>query len=338
MHILLGMQSQQTQPRRRSGGITSVLISMLITAGIAVAIVWNAQSLIDWWRLRGYTPDASIVMLATDTKMTDVSRHLFYVNHPQTLSGSAFSSRCSIGAEKTVILGCYESGDNGIYLYNVTDQRLRGVVETTAAHEMLHAAYNRLSTAEKARIDTLLNNFYMTGLKDDRVKQTIDAYRQSEPSELPNEMHSIFATEVAVLPPELESYYKQYFSNRQAVVAMAQQYQAEFTSRRDKTTAYDMQLSDLKKTIDTNQAKATADRRSIESQSSQLQTLRRSGNDTAYNQLVNTYNARVDTYNTLLGTIRDEISQYNQIVGQRNAVALEERDLTQALSGDPVTQ
>lgn len=332
------MQIMQPQPHRRSSGIIPVLISMLCTVGFAVAIAWNAQSLLDWWRLRGYTPDASIVMLANDTTMTDVSRHLFYVNHPSMLSGSAFSTRCSNGAEKTVILGCYLSGDRGIYMYNVTDQRLRGVVETTAAHEMLHAAYNRLSASEKTRIDTLLNNFYTTGLKDDRVKQTIEAYRQSEPSELPNEMHSIFATEVSVLPPELETYYKQYFSNRGAVVAMAERYQAEFTSRRDKTTAYDVQLTDLKKLIDANQTKASADRRKLESESSQLQASRRNGDDGAYNQLVGSYNSGVDAYNALLGTVRSEIDQYNQIVGLRNAVAIEERDLAKALSDTTTNQ
>jgi len=332
------MQMQQPKPNRKSGSLIPALLSILITVGFAVGILWNAQTVVDWWRLRGYTPDARVVTLANVTTMSDTGRHLFYVNHPQILSGNAFSSHCSIGAEKTVILGCYESGDNGIYLYDVTDQRLQGVIETTAAHEMLHAAYNRLSPSEKNRIDALLNNFYTNGLKDERVKQTIEAYQQSEPSELPNEMHSIFATEVAVLPPELETYYKQYFSSRGAIVAMAERYQAEFTSRRDKTVAYDTQLADLKKTIDTNQTKASSDRRKLESVSSQLQSLRRNGDDAAYNQLVGSYNSSVNAYNTLLGTIRSQIDRYNLIVGQRNAVALEERDLAKSLSGDASTQ
>lgn len=331
------MQTQhkvQAQPRHTYGGLIAAIVSMLVTAGLVLAVLMNSQALFDWWRLHDYSPDASIVMLANDTKMTDESRHLFYVNHPEVLTGSAFSSHCSVGAEKTVILGCYQSRDQGIFLYNVTDARLKGVVETTAAHEMLHAAYDRLSATEKTQIDTLLNTFYASGLQDERVKQTIEAYKQSEPNELPNEMHSIFATEVTSLPPALETYYKQYFSDRGTVVAMAQHYQAEFTSRRDRTNAYDAQLAQLKKTIDSNQNQAAADRRSLGTEYSQLKSSQRSASDEAYNQLVAAYNTHVVAYNSLLSAIREEIAQYNQIVEQRNAVALEERDLAQALSGD----
>lgn len=332
------MQKKPVHANKHLSGAFGALIGLCIGAALATAVVWNMQTIIDWWRLRGYTPDASIVMLANDSKMTDSGRHLFYVNHPRILTGSTFSVHCKNGAEKTVVLGCYESGDRGIYLYDVTDQRLKGVVETTAAHEMLHSAYDRLSQTERVRIDALLNSFYTTGLKDERVKQTVDAYRQSEPTELSNEMHSIFATEVAVLPPELETYYTQYFANRGVVVAMAERYQGEFTSRRDKTTAYDAQLGDLKKKIEANQANATAARTTLENESTRMQSLRRSGDDQAYNQLVGTYNARVGAYNNRLSTIREQIEQYNQIVEQRNAVALEERDLAKALSGDSSAQ
>lgn len=322
----------------RIGSLIAVFLGASIAAVLAIIVVWNTQAILDWWRLRNYTPDARVILLTNETTMTDTARHLFYVNHPQVLSTGTFSAKCKVGAEKTVVLGCYQSGDQGIYLYDVTDQRLRGVVETTAAHEMLHAAYNRLSQDEKTHIDTLLSTFYTSGLTDERVKKTIEAYRQSEPDELPNEMHSIFATEVATLPAELESYYKKYFSDRVAVVAMAQHYQAEFTSRRDKTVAYDTQLADLKKKIDTNQANSTTRRRILNSEYAHMQSLRRSGDDSAYNQLVGTYNAHVETYNALLSSIKAQINQYNEIVEARNAVAVEERDLAKALSGDSSTQ
>lgn len=322
----------------RIGSLVAVFLGASIAAVLAIIVVWNTQAILDWWRLRNYTPDARVVLLTNETTMTDTARHLFYVNHPQILSTSAFSTKCKIGAEKTVVLGCYQSGDQGIYLYDVTDQRLRGVVETTAAHEMLHAAYNRMTKDEKTHIDALLTAFYANGLTDERVKKTIEAYRQSEPDELSNEMHSIFATEVAALPTGLESYYKKYFSDRATVVTMAQHYQAEFTSRRDKTVAYDTQLTDLKKKIDTNQANSTVQRRNLDSEYSRLQSLRRSGDDSAYNQLVVTYNAHVETYNSLLSSIKSQINQYNQIVEARNAVAVEERDLAKALSGDSSTQ
>ncbi len=83
---------------------------------------------------------------------------------------------------------------------------------------MLHAAYNRLNSADKSRIDNSLQKYYQHTLTDQRIKNIIAAYKKTEPNDLVNEMHSIFGTEVAELPPELETYYKQYFSNRSVVV------------------------------------------------------------------------------------------------------------------------
>ncbi len=59
-------------------------------------------------------------------------------------------------------------------------------------------------------------------------------------------MHSIFGTEVQTLPPDLETYYSQYFKNRSSVVGLSARYQAEFTSRKDQVAADDARLKSLK--------------------------------------------------------------------------------------------
>lgn len=334
----MAKKQQLATEKKPSSGALATLIGVCIGVALAVGVIWNLQAIIDWWRLRDYTPAASISALADQTTMSDKARKLFYVNHPQLLTGSVFSSYCKLGAEKTVVLGCYLSGDRGIYLYQVTEERLRGVVETTAAHEMLHVAYDRLSDSEKQRIDSLLTNFYSSGLQDERVKQTIEAYKQSEPDELVNEMHSIFATEVAVLPEELEAYYRIYFADRASVVAMASRYQAEFTSRREQAAAYDTQLATLKKQIDANQTSSATKRQTLDRDYARMQALQQNGDVSNYNRLVDTYNAGVQAYNNLLTTTRNQIEQYNQIVEQRNAVALEERALAQALTSEAIEQ
>jgi len=264
--------------------------------------------------------------------MTPYAEKLFYVNKPQIIGGQTFTQSCPLAVEKTVILGCYQSGDRGIYLYKVTDERLKGVEEVTAAHEMLHAAYQRLSSKERNRVDTLLQNFYFQELKDQRVKDTVAAYEKSEPTELPNEMHSIFATEVASLPAELETYYQKYFRNRSAVVAYTAQYQQAFTSRKDQVAAYDVELKNLKQTIDSNQADLLSRRGTLQSLQNQMERLKSSGKIAAYNSQIDTYNADVSGYNELLDNTKQRIKNYNIIVEKRNAIALEERQLSQAMS------
>jgi hypothetical protein len=325
-------QQRHTQTNHRSG-FEGVLFGLLISLIISALVLWKFQAIIDWWHLRGYQPSAQISEIATSTTMSDYGRRLFYVNHPVLLDSDNFSKHCQVAAEKTIVLGCYKGGDRGIYLYNVTDERLSGVIETTAAHEMLHAGYARLSSNERQRIDTLLEQYYTHNLTDERIRTTIEAYKISEPTELNNEMHSIFATELRELPAELESYYENYFSNRTLVVGMTERYQAEFTSRRDQAEAYDKQLATLKPIIDANQTEIKRQYSQIESTSSQLDAYKKAGRLDEYNQLVDTYNAKVHAYNALLTRTQSQIDEYNAVVEKRNGLALEERALTEALSG-----
>lgn len=338
MPILTTMQAIYPTHKKHSHSLIAAVIGTLLGAVLSFLVIWNFQAILDWWRLRDYTAPAQVSALADKTTMTPEARKLFYVNHPQILAASSFATYCQVSAEKTIILGCYQGGDRGIFLYSVTDARLNGVIETTAAHEMLHAAYARLSPSEKTTVDGELESYYKNDLTDERIKQTIEAYRSSEPTELLNEMHSIFATEITTLPAGLESYYKAYFSNRGAVVAMAQRYQSEFTSRRDQTAAYDAQLSSLKTQIDKHQASLKTTREQLDALYAKMQRLRQSGDATAYNALVDGYNAQANAYNALIATTKTEIQNYNDIVEKRNAVAFEERSLAQALSSQPVAR
>ena len=305
-------------------------LSFLWFAIVLVALA-NQQSILDWWKLRGYTPPASVSSLAVDDTMTSYAKHLFYVNKPDILSGSNFTGNCPRGSEKTIVLGCYKSFDNGIYLYDVTDPRLDGVMQVTAAHEMLHAAYDRLSSAERNKIDALLENYYTHSLTDPRIKQTMDAYKQSEPTELDNEMHSVFGTEVAQLPPALETYYKQYFTDRAKVTSYAASYEAEFTSRREQVAAYDAQLATLKQTIDTNEASLAMQQTNLQVQLAQISSETNS-NSSTYASQVQAYNRAVSAYNALRRSTQYDIETYNAIVDKRNALALEEQSLVQSLT------
>lgn len=326
-------RQQKSASISRSSGWGGVLLGLLISLSIGALVLWKFQSIIDWWHLRGYSPASQIVEIADKTTMSGYGRRLFYVNHPQLLDIDVFSKRCKVGAEKTIVLGCYNGGDRGIFLYNVTDERLSGVIETTAAHEMLHAGYARLSATQKDRINALLEQYYEHELKDERIRSTIDAYKISEPTELDNEMHSIFATEVRNLPSELETYYGEYFSNRDAVVSMTERYQAEFTSRRDQAEEYDKQLATLKPIIEANQAEITRQLAVLTAESTRMDSLKSAGRTDDYNALVDDYNASVKAYNALLTKTQSQIDEYNAIVEKRNALSLETRDLTEALSG-----
>ena len=313
--------------RKAVAGVVTLIVLALLGFGL-----FNLQAIEDWLRLRNYAPPVAITVIAKADTMTDDAKHIFYVTHPDLINeANAFRQTCP-SFEQTIVLGCYRSGfSSAIYIYNVQDARLNGVVEVTAAHEMLHAAYDRLDQDDKSRINGLLNDFYSDDLRDKRVLETIDTYKQTEPDELLNEMHSIFATEVGSLTPELESYYQRYFSNRSAVVAFASKYADEFTSRIAEIKDFEQRLVDLKQKIDNKETTLGSQLEQMEADRRRLDGLRASGQVDEYNAAVPAFNAAVNGYNDGVVELRADIAEYNRLVAAHNALAAELSSLYDSL-------
>lgn len=291
------------------------------------------QEIDDWLRLRNYTPPQAIAALATDTTMNDASRRLFYVWHPELADKATFNTHCRDN-EQTIVLGCFIPG-NGIYLLDVTDDRLTGVEQVTAAHELLHAAYERLSSKERARIDALVLQTYES-LNNERIKSTVELYRSQDPGIVPNELHSIIGTEVRDLPAELEEYYGRYFIDRSKVVGFSERYEQAFIDRRNQIRAYDEQLAVLKTQLEALQSSLLATDSELKNQRDYMNGLKSSGQTTAYNEQVPIYNAKVRQYNRDINKLEDMISQYNDIVQKRNSIAAEEAELVEAIDSREV--
>jgi uncharacterized protein YukE len=318
--------------------------------GFVLLVVWVAlvcllfvkfQDISDWFKLRGYKPPTLVSQMVTQDTMTDYGRKLFYVNHPAIASKANLNDKCKTGGtggEQTIVLGCYNKDGSGIYVLSVTDPRLTGVEQVTAAHEMLHAAYNRLSPSERDKVDAMLEDYFKT-VTDQHIKDVMAAYQKSEPDDVVNEMHSVFGSEIADLPAPLEQYYQQYFINRHAVTSFAAQYQSEFTSRQATIASDDTQLASLKDQIDAMEADLNSQQNALKAQRTELDNLRGS-NVSAYNAAVPGYNQSVDAYNSEVEQVKGLIDQYNQLVIERNGVSFEEDQLSKALSSDvaPISQ
>jgi hypothetical protein len=314
--------------KRVLGGLLTLSL-LLALAGI----IFRAQDLRDWWMLRGYEPSARVQQIATTTTMTDYARHLFYVYRPAVEPAKEFNADCTI-AEASIVLGCYDG--TGIYVYDVTDKRLSGVHEVTAAHEMLHAGYDRLSGSERERIDAL-TKAELAKITDERLLDVIQSYRSRDPNVVPNELHSILATEVRSISPELETYYKKYFTNRLAVVVLSEQYEQVFTDDKEKVAAYDSELATLKLKIDKLEMDLSTRADQLTIDKAELDNLARSKRTSEYNAKVPSYNAGVNAYNQDLEVYKGYIATYNQKVAERNALTVEQNSLIQSLDSKAQT-
>ncbi len=311
---------------KRRAPIGSILLTILIICG-AVAVYINRVPLLDWWALRSYQAPPAIAKLADETTMNGRGRQLFFLSKPALQDKENFNNSCREN-EQTIVLGCYIQL-KGIFLLDVEDPRLDGVEQVTSAHEMLHAAYQRLDSKERARVNALITQAY-DNLQDNRILANIKAYQNAN-ADIANELHSILGTEVANLPPDLEAYYKQYFTDRAKIVGFSDKYEAEFTSRKSKIEADDAQLSSLEAQINANNAQLDNLQAALSTQKEQLNALRRNGDIAGYNAGVAPYNLAVKNYNTLINQTNGLIGQYRRILDERNGLAQDLQTLTKAL-------
>lgn len=207
------------------------IIALLVTSGAIIGITWaafNHQLLIDQVVVSQFQPAEEVSQIAKQASFSEKGNFLFLAAKPELNDREDFNKHCEKKSEQTVVLGCYISPRN-LYIYNVTDPRLSGVRQVTAAHEMLHVAYDRLGYGEKQRVNDLITKALPSiQAGDPDLADRIKVYDKTEPGERNNELHSIFGTEAASLPPELEEYYSQYFIDRSVITNFASQYDKVF--------------------------------------------------------------------------------------------------------------
>lgn len=313
--------------------ILSLLIAVIIAATPFVVIA-QRQEIFDWWRLRDYTPSQRIAELAASTTMTDDAKHLFYVYHAKLLDSESFNEACDF-SEQSIVLGCYVS-NQGIYIYDVTDERLKGIHEVTAAHEVLHAAYDRLSTKERNRIDVLTEQSFAQ-IKSQRIRDTVESYRQRDPSIVPNELHSIIATEVRDIPQELEDYYKRYFIDRSVIVAFSENYEQAFSERKAREQQLAAQIEAIKQQISELEQTLAQTRAELEAEFAALESQRSTAEANSFNARVRAYNAKVQQYNANVQRSYALIDRHNALVAEYNQVVIEEKELIDAIDSRPET-
>jgi hypothetical protein len=310
---------------------------LVIAIGIVVAIVGIkfTQELEDWSRLLTYQPPPAVAKLAATTMMTDTARRLFYVNQP-TIEATKSSLNLCKSSEHTIVLGCYVPS-KGIFLQAVTDSRLQGVMEVTAAHEMLHVVYQRMSIFEQSQINKQLQAV-LNQLDNPRIRKIIQTYRDQDSRSVDNELHSILGTEVKDLSPELEAHYRIYFTNRSAIVALSEQYEGRFTALRNKAKLLSQQLSMQNSALEELSERVKQESKQVEVEGSTIQTAIVANPQTDYSTRVATFNERVRNYNRLVVQLKQQTASYNQLVTERNSITLEEKSLFESLENKSTRQ
>lgn len=241
-------------PRRRRGPAIATTIVLGVVALAAVLVMTNRQALVDQWTVWNYSPSSVIEGYMDRSTMSDHGRFLFLASQPVVAGTDEFNNVCANHEEGSGVLGCYTSRDKVITLFDITDPQLDGMEEVVAAHEMLHAAWDRMGVDEQQHLETLLEAEYAKLSDDTEFMARMEIYARTEPGERDNELHSIIGTEVADLDPELEEYYDRYFTDRAALVALHEKSSAVFAQLEAQTAALVAEIDQLKTEIESDLA------------------------------------------------------------------------------------
>ena len=140
---------------------TSIIISLSLVLLVAVFVIFGiffAHDFSDFLKAQNFKPSEKILQITSRIKLTNRAKTIFYATNPQVLSGDDFNSSCSKLVEKSTILGCYN--DDKISIFDVENSELDGVDEVTAAHELLHAIWNRTSKTEREKLSKKIEENY----------------------------------------------------------------------------------------------------------------------------------------------------------------------------------
>lgn len=310
------------------------LLPALIVLLLSPLAILYGPVVVDYIKVSQYQPSERVGAIDSRVYFTGTGERVFYATSPQIQDRDQFNTNCQSTERTAAILGCYFK--DKIYLYNINNKELDGTLEVTAAHEMLHAAYQRLNMFERGHVEEMVQAEYQKVKDEPGIKQIMQYYKQAEPGEEVNELHSIIGTTVATLSPELEAYYARYFENRAAVVEL--------------NTAYNRVFDDLKRQSGVLQDKITKENEALKSDmaiyETDLQQLNidiesfnvraKSGSfvsRSAFGTARSSLTARVDDLNARRDDLNARVAAYNADVESLNALSVKATKLNESLNG-----
>lgn len=312
------------------------IISCLILMAASGWAILNRQLILDQITVWQYQPTSEITNLAVKSGLNGYGEFLFYASQPLLAKSTdeikIFNSVCSDIERTTSILGCYSNYQ--IYLYDVTDSQLDGIKETTAAHEILHAAYLRMSMSEKNKVDSLLEEEAKKLENNGDFKQRMAYYRRNEPGQFNNELHSVIGTEISNINSELELHYKKYFADRQKVVALNAKYVSVFKQLQAKAAELTVRLNALADSIKAETAQYNKDVQNINNDITAFNNRANSGVFTTQSQFNSeraVLTARVASLSKTKTKINGDISEYESVLAELNSIASQSKKLNNSL-------
>ena len=315
----MNIATQQKTKRNYCGWVI-----LLVLVAIATIIVLNRAWIYDWFRGMTYRPTAEMISIRDELNLTGRGEFLFNATQPELNEADAFNANCRQDESEVAVLGCYTAGN--IYVYNITDVKLDGIRELTAAHELLHAVWARMGSKERENLRPILQQVYQNNLSV--LKDDIETYADDEWIE---EIFVRAGTEIKKLPDVLEEYYTEIFDDQDAIVDFYESYIAVFREIKMKMEGLASEIEVLRDSVNAKMAEYENKVNQLEMDivrfNNCAETAGCFATEAEFYVQRNTLVARESEINLLNDEIDNMIDDYNLKVDEYNADALESRKL-----------
>lgn len=299
-------------------------IVLFVLVVIVIAIILNRAWIYDWLRGVAYRPTAEMVSIRDKLNLTGRGEFLFNATQPELNKADDFNVNCRQDEGEVAVLGCYTAGN--IYVYDIADAKLDGIRELTAAHELLHAVWARMNSAEKEDLKPILQQVYQNNLSV--LKDDIETYADDERIE---EIFVRAGTEIKKLPDVLEKYYAEIFSDQDVVVDFYEKYIAVFREIKMKMEGLASEIEVLRDSINVKMAEYENKVSQLEADIARFNSCAETAGcfvtEAEFNVQRNALVLRESELNLLNDEINNMIDDYNLRVDEYNADALESRKL-----------
>lgn len=318
--------------------VLSMVAQAVVLAGAGWAVA-NPRLVSDAVTVHRFEPPATIAALATAADMTDRGRFVFYASVPELVAAERFDLLCSRDEPGIGVLGCFTFAEARIYLYDITDDALEPFEVVVAAHEMLHAAWDRLSLDERLALEAPLEEAFADLGPDHELVERIASYEAFDPSSRVPELYAILGTEIDPLPELLEVHYAEFFTDRSVVVETWRQIEAIFIELETELERLGSQLESLAAQIDAERLAAESDAAQLEADISAFNArAARPGGYTSQSAFERDRDALVARQTALTARIdatNATIDAYNSLLEEFTALNEQAAALNRALNIDP---
>lgn len=314
----------------------------IIITVIAAAIVGYAAYFFhvgDYIEAAIYQPTDEMSAVMSSIELTSKGDRVFRSANPALESNADFNENCKTVSKDAYVLGCYITVSDQIHLYNVQftkeTQNLRGIIESTAAHEMLHAAWSRMNTWDRASISNKLQAVYDAADKD--FQNEFNSYGKNE---FYDELHSRVGVELKDIPEELEKHYAEYFKDRKIVVNYYEKYRTVFKELRKKADDLATKIQSESSAID----KSTEEYKSVSNElQKKIIEFNKCSSENGCFSSVSDFNTRranlvaeIDKVNGMYDNLTKRTNALNNLIDEYNALVIKSDTYQNAINSKSI--